>query len=162
GLHHATADADNILLDDPAFREAPAVGVVQPGVQLGPDAVVRPVAHLLIRVALEIEPLQRRGAGADQREATLVVRVDQLVGRRRLHQNAKPTEGTGPRVFAPRPGWDGRQRDAVAAVATRDEIARQLTRLAVVPEEYPRRRRIQAVQAGVLGLKQDAAARLEA
>ena len=51
--------------------------------QLVPDAVVRPLGDLLVRAALHVETAELRRAEAQERESALVVRVDELVVRRR-------------------------------------------------------------------------------
>src|SRR6185436_18942337 len=100
-----------------------------------PDAAVGPVLQLVVRVALEVQALDLRRARADQREAAIVVRVDQLVGgRRRLDQDAEPAEGIDARELAPCARGNRRPRDAVEAVAAADEIALELFELAGVVE----------------------------
>src|SRR5690606_23621512 len=100
-----------------------------------PDAVVGPVGEVVVRIALQIHALHRDRAGADQRETAWMVSIDQLLGRaRRLHQHAQPAERIAALVFGVHGRRQRRSGDAVIAVATGDEIALELDRLAVITE----------------------------
>jgi len=68
-----------------------------------------------------------------QREAALVVDVDQLLGRdRRGGQDTQPGEGVDPLVDPQRPLRDGRPADAVEAVAAGDDVAGEFVALVAV------------------------------
>ena len=90
-LDHEAAHRRDALLQHLAFGEL--ARAAEPRVQLVPDARVRPVLDVLVVVALQIEPRQRRRAHGVERKAAVGVGIDQLViGRRRLRQNAEPAE----------------------------------------------------------------------
>src|SRR5262249_46384028 len=132
-LDDEAAHLDDALLEDRPFGQRPAVVGREPGLELRPDSLVRPVGDVVVGIALEVEALDLRRARADQGEAALVVVVDQLFsGPRRPGEDAEPAERVQPRVLGQpsrRYGWP---RDAVEAVAAGDEVAGQLTGLAVV------------------------------
>ena len=68
-------------------------GEPEPALQLLPDALVRPLVEWLVGAALEVEARELRRAHAVEREAALVVGVDQLLVRRRgLGEDAEPAE----------------------------------------------------------------------
>src|SRR5262249_26859726 len=118
---------DDSLLEDWTLGERPAVGGGKPRPELLPDAVVRPVGGAIFGVALQIEALDLRRAGADQGEAALMVRVDQLRRRsRRLGEDTEPAEGINVVILGAARRWNGRAADAVEAVAACDEVAAQL------------------------------------
>ena len=80
------------LLEDRALLERPAVDA-EARLQLVPDPLVRPLVDVLVGLALDVEAAEARRAQAEQREAALVVRVDELVARRRdLGEDAEPAE----------------------------------------------------------------------
>src|SRR5947209_7014339 len=119
---HVTAHCYYALLEDAAFGEPPAFGGLEPRVQLLPDAAVGPVLDLVVRIALQVEALDLRRARADEGEAALVMRVDQLLGRGgRLDQDAEPAERVDAREFMAHARRDRGPRDAVEAVAAGDE-----------------------------------------
>jgi hypothetical protein len=125
-LADVAAHRDDALLGDRALLQPEAVAG-HPRLQLLPDPLIRPVLDRVGRVALEVHPLDLGRAGADQREAALVVRVDQLSrGRRRLGQNAEPAERVDPEVVAADRVRDGTPADPVGAVTAADEVAEQL------------------------------------
>ena len=89
----------------------------------------------LVRRHLKIEARDRRRAHAEQREAALVERVDELVGgRRRLGENPEPAERVDALVDGEHAGWNRRPADAVKAIAAGDEIAVNLVFGAAVAE----------------------------
>ena len=115
-------------------------------------------------IALEVHALHVGRAGRDQREAALVVGVDQLVrGRRRLGQDAEPAERIDPEVVLAHAAFrNGRAADAVAAVAAGDEVAGEFLVLALLGGEADLGLvGGHVLQAGRLGLEQDLAARLK-
>ena len=62
--------------------------------QLLPDALVGPLVDVLVRLALKIEPADRGRAHAEQREAAVVIRVDELFRcRRHFGEDAEPRKG---------------------------------------------------------------------
>src|SRR3954470_6560955 len=163
-LADEAAHRDDAFLEDLALLEPEALAL-GPGLQLRPDPVVGPVVGRVVRVALEVETLDAGRAGADQREAALVAGVDQLVrGGRRLGEDAEPAERVDAEVVvADGALGHGGPADAVAAVAAGDEIADELSGLALLGRAGdPRPVRGDAGDAGRLGLEQDLAARVEA
>jgi len=72
---------DDALLEDRAFLDLPAVVVGQAGAELGPDALVRPVVHAVLRVALKVQALHGGRTRAHQHKAPVALSVDQLVAR---------------------------------------------------------------------------------
>ncbi len=119
------------LLQDRPFLQLPAWQREAP-LQLRPDAFVRPRGDLLVRRHLQVEPAQLRAPQAVQREARLVMGIDELVGRRRhAGQDAEPgvrIAGLPDRLQVRR---DGRTANAVKPVATGDRIAAHLAPNAV-------------------------------
>ena len=127
-LGDEAAHAGHALLEHRALRQRPAVEA-EPELQLLPDALVGPLADVLVGPALHVEPAQLGRAQAVQREAALVVGVDQLVARGRDGgQDAQPAERVLARVRAQRRLGNGRAADAVEAVAAGDEVALELLR----------------------------------
>ena len=59
-LDHEAAHRDDAFLEDAALRQGPAFAGRQARVQLFPDARIRPVLHLVLRVALEVKALDLR------------------------------------------------------------------------------------------------------
>ncbi len=107
-LGDEAAHAGDALLEDRPLGERPAVDP-EPRLQLGPDALVRPLGDVLVGAALQVEPAERRRAQAEQREAALVVGVDELVARRRdVGQDAEPAERVVALVRAQHAGRDRR------------------------------------------------------
>ena len=86
-------NAQHRLLGDRPLLQREAVRPADPGLQLRPDPVVGPRRRRPLRVALEVHPLERLGALADQREPAVGVAVDQLRGAlRRLGEDPEPGE----------------------------------------------------------------------
>ena len=90
-LRYEAAHRRDALLDDRAVAiERPALAV-QARLELVPDLLVGPVVGIVVRVTLDVEAAQLRRAHAVQREAALVARVDQLLGRGRdLGEDPEP------------------------------------------------------------------------
>src|SRR5687767_15461762 len=101
-LDHEAAHGDDAALEDAALGELPGLARRKAGVQLLPDARVGPAPQVVLGVALEVQALDLRRARAYEREAALVVRIDELCRRgRRFHQDAEPAEGIGARGLVP-------------------------------------------------------------
>ena len=80
-------------------------------------------------IALKIQALNVLRTGTNEREAALVMRVDQLGSvRRRFDEDAEPAEGVCAGEFRPRALWDRLSAHAMKSVAARDEIAGELMR----------------------------------
>ena len=110
-LDDEAAHAGHALLDDRPLVQRPA-GQPEPRAQLLPDALVRPLVERLVGPALEVEPRELRRAHAVEREAALVVRVDELVVRRRAPRRGCRASRTGTRATSRagrRRGIDSRQ-----------------------------------------------------
>ena len=91
--------------------------------------------NVLVVIALQIEPRQRRRAHGVEREAAVGVGIDQLViRRRRLRQNAEPAERIIALEHAEHAVGNARPADAVEAVAAGDEVAIDLLRAALMRE----------------------------
>ena len=116
------------LLEDRPLGQRRSRRCAEPRLQLLPDALVGPLVEVLVGGALQVEPARARRAHAEQREAALVVGVDQLVGRgRRLGQDAEPGERIDALVDScSAPAGIAGAADAVEAVAAGDEVAVQL------------------------------------
>ena len=95
---------------------------------------------VLVRPALHVEPAQLGRAQAEQREAALVVGVDELVVRRREPRRGSRASRTGSRArtCAARPSGMLGAADAVEAVAAGDHVALELLRLALLSVADPR------------------------
>src|SRR4051812_21957796 len=123
-LDDEAAHRDDAFLEDASLGELPALARLEAGVQLFPDACVRPVLHLVVRIALQVEALDLRRARADEGEATIMHGIDELVGGWRcFHQDAEPAEGIYARELAAHARGNRGSRDAVEAIAAGDEIA---------------------------------------
>ena len=113
-------------IDGPVTRFATARGV-EAALELGPEALVRPVLDAFGERALQVVAAARVAAHAAQREAALVRDVDELVRhRRRVGQQAEPAERIYALVRRQRAGRDALPAHAVEAVAAGDEVAREL------------------------------------
>src|SRR5262249_9575740 len=100
-----------------------------------PDARIRPVLDVVVRGALHVRARQDRGAKGVEREAAIVIGVDQLVlGRGRLRKDAAPAERVLAVVHRQRGCRNARPTDAVKAVAAADEVADELLTPAAVAE----------------------------
>src|SRR5277367_2236436 len=85
GLHrldHEAAHLGDSFLNYGAAIEFPAPAAIESPLELVPDSFVGPLAEVFVGGALQIEPSNLRRAHAVQREAAIVVGVDQFVGRR--------------------------------------------------------------------------------
>src|SRR5215211_847171 len=142
------------LLDDRAAIERPA-RELEPALELVPDPLVRPLVDLFVGPALEVQPGQRGRAHAVQREPTLVVRVDQLVvRRRRLGEDPEPAERVLARELGQHPGRDRPAAGPVVAVAAGDEVTCELAPFPFVDEGDRRRFCIDPGERHVLGLEE--------
>src|SRR5882724_11138500 len=82
-------------------------------VQLFPDSLVGPRCEILVRAALEVGARNHRRAHAQQREATFIVRINDLVRcRHGLGDDSQPTKWIRLLVDAKRPGGNRRPADA--------------------------------------------------
>src|SRR5262249_49530349 len=144
---------DAFLNDRPFFQREIAARI-EPRLQLPPDAIVRPVGDLFVRVGLNVESRDPRRAHAEQSETALVMAIDQLFrwgfG---FGQNAEPAERVGPLKDGQRAVRNGCAAYAVRAVAARDEIAVDLPLLARAPKADLRRLAIKVVNAYTLDLE---------
>jgi hypothetical protein len=94
-LRHEAAHLRHAALSDRAIPQREPLPA-QPRLQLRPDAVVGPGGQVLVRFALQIQPADHRRAHRQQREATLMAGIDQLLGgRRRVGEDAQPAERIG-------------------------------------------------------------------
>ncbi len=148
---HDTRDeaphAYNVLLKDLPFRNFPAVGLVDAGMQLSPNPIVRPVVDRVFWVALEVHALDCRRARADQGKAAFVPRIDEFFARRRcLNQNSEPTERIQALVVLAVGLRDGRSRGALRAIAADNEIAKNFVLLAILCITDGGRSRIDSMQ----------------
>src|SRR5690242_10264577 len=101
-LAYKAAHRDDALLKNLAFLQRPAVVRRKSRAEFSPDAIVRPVVDRIVGIALKIESLNVARSRADERKTAFVVRVNQLRRiRRRLHENAEPSEWVRARVFVP-------------------------------------------------------------
>src|SRR5262245_14277265 len=92
-LADVAAHGQDALLENPAFLQPESVLAGDARLQLRPDPVLRPVLDLVVRVALEVQPLHLRRAAADQGKTALVTCIDELLaGARRLAEDAEPAE----------------------------------------------------------------------
>ena len=147
-LRHEAAHGGDALLKDRALVQAEAIDCLEAPFQLLPDALVGPFGEVFVGPALKIQAADLRSAHAEQREAALVVGIDQLVGcRRGFGQNPEPAEWVGLLVNAQNARGDRRPADSVEAVAARDEIARDLALFAAAAEVDARRLALEAVDA---------------
>ena len=157
GLHDEASHARDSLLQDWAFGEGEFVSG-EANLEFLPDFGVGPMSNVFIRLALNVEPADLRGAHAEQSEAAFVIGVDQLVGGwGSFGENSEPAE----RIFAIVDGERGcgnrRPADTVEAVAPGNEVAVEGTRIAIFFEADLRVRRgartVKIVDAGVRNLK---------
>src|SRR5215217_5936751 len=161
-LGDEAAHRDDALLGDLPFRERPVVVGGEPRVELLPDPPVGPVVGVVVGVALEVEALDLRRTSADQGEASLVVRVDQLLRRpRRLDKNTEPAEGIFPLVLGARILRDGGAAHPVETIAPGDEVALQILIFPVLAVDDGRPLGVGAADADALGLEEYLTAGLE-
>ena len=130
--------------------------------QLLPDALVRPLGDVLVGPALDVEAAELGRAQAEQREAALVMGVDQLVVRRRDRgEDAEPAERVLARERPQDARRDARPADAVEAVAAGDDVALELVLPALVREQDTRPLRLEVLDADVVHLEEQRAPGLE-
>ena len=111
--------------------EAGAAHRLHARVQLLPDALVGPVVDGVVGLDLQVHALQGGRAGADQREAAVVQRVDELVGGRGcLDEDPEPGEGVDALVLGADALRDGLAGRAPVSVAAGDDVAGQLLQVA--------------------------------
>src|SRR3954468_16612335 len=97
-----------------------------------------------------------------QGEATLVVRIDQLLRRWRcLGEDAQPGEGVLSLVHGQDAVWDGRPAHPMEPIAASDDVAGQLLVFTILPVTDRWLLRPEVVDAGVLGLEDDLSARID-
>ena len=154
-LGDEAAHAGDALLEHRPLVERPPL---ERGARLEllPDALVRPLAEVLVVGDLEVVARQLGPAQREQREAALVVGVDELVHRRRdLREDPEPAERVLALERAQHAGGDALAADAVEAVAAGDEVALELVGRAVVREADARPVALELVHAHALDLEQE-------
>jgi hypothetical protein len=121
--------------------------------QLAPEPVVGPVGHVLVGIDLEVVAAAGPRAHGAEGEAALVVAVDQLgIDRRRIGEDAEPSERIDPLEGVEHLRRDGLAAHAVEAVAPGNEIARDLVRLPALAVAQPRPLASDPVEAHILSL----------
>ena len=147
---------DRPLVERPAFE-------TEARLQLVPDAVVRPLGDLLVRAALHVETAELRRAEAQERESALVVRVDELVVRRRDRgEDSEPAELVLARELGQHACRNARAADPVEPVAARDHVAFELVVAALVPVPNERTVGLEVVHRDVRRLEVEISTGLEA
>ena len=160
--HEAAQRGDRLLDGRPGDQPRRGVGR-QPGAQLAPHALVGPVVHAVGDRALHVVAAQHRVPHRRQREAPLVLAVDQLVAhRRRAGQDAQPPERVQPLERPQRPGREGRAADAVGTVATGHPVGVDALCAAVAHARDRRVVGVDVVERHVVGLVEDQPASLVA
>src|SRR5918995_1080837 len=160
-LDDETPHARDALLEDLARVQRPALDPESP-FELLPDPVVGPLVERFVGPDLEIETGHRRRAHAVEGEAPLVVRVDQLlVRRRRGGEDPEP----GERILTLERRENARRNAVpahpVEAVTSGDEVANDLPVVAVVPVVEDGPVSLEALGADVLDVELECAARLQ-
>jgi len=154
GLRHNAPHPGDALFEDRSFGRPPAIARRVAGAKFFPDPRVRPLGDVFIRRALQIQPCDLGRAHAEQREPPFVIRVDQLLGRRRrLRQNTEPRERVHAfenRKCAVR---DRAARDTVRAIASRQKIASKFPLFAALAKLDRGARCLQPMQADVAHFK---------
>src|SRR6185369_14762689 len=126
-LGDEAAQRRDALLDRRTGDERVGRSVVEARAKLGPEGIVAPAGGSVVERALDVVAAARRRAHAAEREAALVVRIDELVrDRRRLREHAEPAERIDALVVAQRAVWHALPADAVVAIAAGDEVAIEL------------------------------------
>src|SRR5262249_10186440 len=124
GFNDEAAHAGDGFLRDGAFGELPAVVRGEAFVEFGPDAGGRPEGQVFIGRALEIEAADFGRTHGEQREAAIVVRVDEFFrGGRGLGEDAEPAEGIVAIVCGEHAVWNCGAGNSVEAVTAGDEVA---------------------------------------
>ena len=155
-LHDEAPHRGDALLDDRTFREDPSVIRCETDAELVPDPIVGPRRDVLVRRHLDVEPADLGRPQAVQREPPVVVRVDQLVGRRRHRgEDPQPRERELPVVLAHDARRDRVARDAVEPVAAGHHVAGDLDVGAVLPVADRRSRRLDLRELDILDLEVD-------
>ncbi|KGD49403.1 4-hydroxybenzoate 3-monooxygenase domain protein [Burkholderia pseudomallei] len=139
-LRHEAAHRRHALLRDAAWGRRPAAVVFEARAQFLPDARIRPFGQVLVGPALQVQSGDGRRAHREQREAARVMRIDELVERRRrIGEDAEPGVRVHALERAPPLGGDRLARDAVKAVAAGDIVAIDPIRATVRVHERHRR-----------------------
>src|SRR5207244_10792818 len=143
------------VLDDLARLQ---LGLCKAKAELLPDPLFRPGVHRLVGADLEVEPADLRRSHAVEREAALMVGVNELVGCRwGPCQDAEPGKGMGSLIGG---GWgvpEGRAGDAMRAIAAGHEVTVEGCLLAVAPVGDPGVVIVDASDRCRLGLEPDLA-----
>src|ERR671910_694344 len=156
------AHLHDVLLEDFASGQLPAVVGGEPRGELVPDPLIGPLLDVVLRVALEVEALDLGGAGADEGEAAVMEGVDQLLRRwRSPDEDAEPTKGIGSGVLRARVLRYPGPADPERAVAAGDVVAGDLLLLAILEEANLRRISVRVFYAFCPGLEQDLSVRFE-
>src|SRR4029077_17946575 len=162
GLDDKTVHLGDVLLQDRPFNQFPTFLRGESSLELLPNSFVGPKPQILIRGALDIKAADLRRAHAEQSETALVISVDQLLRRRRrLRENAQPSEGIIALENRERARGNGGTADAMETVAAGNEIAGQLGFLSFMQEKNPGPRRVKIVDADFFGFKEKRAAESE-
>src|SRR5262249_34396709 len=152
-LGDEAAQGRNALLDRGAGDEAVSRLLIDPALQLIPEAIVRPLVDVIVERALNIMPAAPGRAHGAERKTAGVVGIDQLVtDRRRVREDAEPAERIDPLELLDRGRLDAGAADAVEAVAAGDEVAENLVGDAVLHVGYARVTAVEIVRLHVLGL----------
>ena len=107
--------------------------LVQPALQFVPEPLVRPCVDIVVERALQVIAAAVGRAHGAEREAALMVDIDQLMrDRRGFRQDAEPAERIDPLIGLDRRRLDAGAADAVKAVAAGDEVAGDLVGDAVL------------------------------
>ena len=115
-LAHPADHFEHVLAGHRALVEPPP-RLAEPGAQLRPDALVRPVRHGVLERHLQVEPGHRVRTQQVSGEPALVLRVDgPLRRRRRLGQQREPAELVPHRVLPVRRRRHGRAAGTVLTV----------------------------------------------
>src|SRR5579862_617856 len=126
----------------------------QPPLQFFPDPVIRPLRQIFIRSALEIKARDLWTTHTVESETALMVAVDQFFGRRRcLRQNAEPCERKIPLIDRQRV-FNARATHPVKSVATRNKIALNFRRFAMIVKSYLRGGGIKVMNSDTFAFKE--------
>src|SRR6185295_5647977 len=132
-LGDEAAQRRDALFDRRTDRHARGDLRPDPPLELVPEALVAPLVEMIFERTLHVTANPRRRAHACQRETAVGRYVDQLVpGRRHIGQDAQPAERIDALVSAELARRNAAAADAVIAVAARDEVAFEASRLAAM------------------------------